>query len=330
MTRRTHVGWWIGLAAIAAAFAAPFASLVVNGVGEASESGRPSPTNVCSARSSRTVILAAIVTVLATVLGVGMAWCAPARRLRSKGAACGRRAAARHPVVRRRQRLRQRFGGRLLEQALGWSGLPEVRGLRGAVIVLDVAELPVRLSPGARPAVGAAPIPGGGRPAARRQGEPAPFRRIVLPRLGPAITSGAVLVALYVISDFGAVQFVGYDTLTRTIFAAGARPGPISGHVTRARRVGLRRDRGGVDGSRHVPAGRRPTAARRPVHVPLRRWRWPASVGSGPSLRSPLSPPSACSAGGSCGDGPAGPGAAASTCPRRRGAQRGSAWWPPW
>jgi len=39
-----------------------------------------------------------------------------------------------------------------------------------------------------------------------------------------ALLSPALLVALYTVSDFGAVQFVGDDPLTRTIFTAQLDP----------------------------------------------------------------------------------------------------------
>ena len=43
---------------------------------------------------------------------------------------------------------------------------------------------------------------------------------VVLPQLRPAIYSGALLVALYTVSDFGAVSIVRYDTLTLAIYNA--------------------------------------------------------------------------------------------------------------
>jgi len=45
------------------------------------------------------------------------------------------------------------------------------------------------------------------------------FARITLPQLKPAILGGSLLVFLYTVSDFGAVQLLGYDTLTRVIYA---------------------------------------------------------------------------------------------------------------
>jgi iron(III) transport system permease protein len=44
------------------------------------------------------------------------------------------------------------------------------------------------------------------------------LRRITIPQLRPAATSGALLVALYVLSDFGAVSLMRYDTLTQGIY----------------------------------------------------------------------------------------------------------------
>lgn len=44
------------------------------------------------------------------------------------------------------------------------------------------------------------------------------FFRVTLPLLRPAILSGALLVALYVLSDFGAVSFLNYKTFTWAIY----------------------------------------------------------------------------------------------------------------
>ncbi|MFF6782597.1 ABC transporter permease subunit [Streptomyces sp. NPDC012510] len=43
------------------------------------------------------------------------------------------------------------------------------------------------------------------------------FLRVTLPQLRPAAAGGALLVALYVLSDFGAVSLMRYDTFTRAI-----------------------------------------------------------------------------------------------------------------
>ncbi len=44
------------------------------------------------------------------------------------------------------------------------------------------------------------------------------FRHVVWPQLRPAASSGALLVALYTLSDFGAVTMMRYDTFTREIY----------------------------------------------------------------------------------------------------------------
>jgi iron(III) transport system permease protein len=45
------------------------------------------------------------------------------------------------------------------------------------------------------------------------------FRRVVVPQIRPSVMAGTLLVFLYCTSDFGAVQLLGYDTLTRVIYA---------------------------------------------------------------------------------------------------------------
>ena len=44
------------------------------------------------------------------------------------------------------------------------------------------------------------------------------FWRVVLPQLRPSILAGSLLVALYTLSDFGAVSMLRYDTFTRAIY----------------------------------------------------------------------------------------------------------------
>jgi iron(III) transport system permease protein len=61
--------------------------------------------------------------------------------------------------------------------------------------------------------------PRGGQPHARAR----PLehvRRAVLPQLRPSIAAGALLVALYTLSDFGAVSLLRFDSFTRVILRA--------------------------------------------------------------------------------------------------------------
>ncbi|MEO7296500.1 MAG: ABC transporter permease subunit, partial [Candidatus Limnocylindria bacterium] len=44
------------------------------------------------------------------------------------------------------------------------------------------------------------------------------FFSVTLPQLRPAITAGALLVALYALADFGAVSLLQFDSFTRAIY----------------------------------------------------------------------------------------------------------------
>lgn len=46
----------------------------------------------------------------------------------------------------------------------------------------------------------------------------ATFRRVILPQIAPGVTAGALLVALYVLSDFGTPAIMRFDVFTRIIY----------------------------------------------------------------------------------------------------------------
>jgi iron(III) transport system permease protein len=108
--------------------------------------------------------------------------------------------------------------GGLVERALGIDGLPGVDGFVGAFVVLTLLTYPyVYLPVAARlrqlpPAMEESARLLGASPAAT-------FRTVVLPQARTAVAGGALLVFLYVLADFGAVQLLRYDTLTRAIYA---------------------------------------------------------------------------------------------------------------
>jgi iron(III) transport system permease protein len=109
----------------------------------------------------------------------------------------------------------------LLQQALetpfGVERLPEIYGFPGALLALTLSTVPyVFLLTSAAfrdidPAL---------EEAARGLGRSrtATFFTITLPLVRPSIVAGALIAALYAISDFGAVSLMRYDTLTRAIF----------------------------------------------------------------------------------------------------------------
>ena len=109
------------------------------------------------------------------------------------------------------------------------------------------------------------------------------FVRVVIPQLRPAITGGALLVALYTLSDFGAVTMLRYDTFTRAIYVqyrgaldrgAAAVLGLMLVILTIAVLRGEQRLRRGESVHRLHGGG-----ARRAAPVTLGRWRAPALAG---------------------------------------------------
>ena len=54
------------------------------------------------------------------------------------------------------------------------------------------------------------------------------FRKIILPQIASSLLAGSLLVFLYTISDFGAVQLMRYDTLTRAIWTTRPNNQPVS------------------------------------------------------------------------------------------------------
>ncbi|MFY9489229.1 MAG: iron ABC transporter permease [Solirubrobacterales bacterium] len=115
------------------------------------------------------------------------------------------------------------FGPRGLTQELlaplGVDRLPEIYGFLGAYVTLTLFTYPYvlllliaafkRIDPAMAEAargLGYGPI--------------AAFVRATLPQLRPSILSGGLLCALYVLSDFGVVSIMRFDTFTRSIYSA--------------------------------------------------------------------------------------------------------------
>ncbi len=103
-----------------------------------------------------------------------------------------------------------------LLSGLGISATPELRGFFGAWLVLLLMCYPyVYLPVAAR----LRQLPPSLEESARLLGDSAfaAFWRISVPHSASAIGAGTLLVFLYTLSDFGAVQLMRYDTLTRAI-----------------------------------------------------------------------------------------------------------------
>jgi iron(III) transport system permease protein len=170
----------------------------------------------------------------------------------------------------------------LLQQALeplGVERTPELTGYWGALVALTLSTYPyvfLLAAAGLRSADPSA------EEAARSlgAGRLAVFLRVTLPALRPSLAAASLLVALYVLSDFGVVSLMGYSTLTTGIYARYEALLALEAAailalllVALALVVVLVAARFRLRGAiyRSTPGAGRPAA-----RVRLGRWRWPA------------------------------------------------------
>ncbi len=166
-----------------------------------------------------------------------------------------------------------------LEPLLGIESLPDIRGFWGATFTLTILSFPYVLLP-VRATM--RELDPGMEETARALGY-GPwqvFRRVTWPHLRPPVAAGSLLVALYTLSDFGAVSILDYETFTwaiyvqyESLFDRGVSAGLSLVLVALALAILV-----GETGtrSRHkyftsASGGGRPAKA-----VALGRWRWPA------------------------------------------------------
>lgn len=257
--------------AIAALFVTPLVYLVTRTVGgdEVLLDLYTSSRTLVPLRN--TLLLATATAVSSAVVGTALAWLTtrtdlPLRRLWAGLAPL--------PLV-----FPSFVGALALLATVGPGGLvvdgPRPEGFWGAWLVLTLFTAPYVLLPVAARLVA---LPPSLEESARLLGRSPveTFRTVVLPQVSGAIGAGALLVFLYAMSEFGAVVLLRYDTLTRAIYTNRLLDRDQSAALalllgTLALVV--------VAGERMV-AGRRPVAAaargKRPLQVPLGRWRWPA------------------------------------------------------
>jgi iron(III) transport system permease protein len=168
---------------------------------------------------------------------------------------------------------------RLLEGPFGVERLPEIYGFVGAWLALTLSTYPYVFLLVAAALRGVDPSL---EEAARALGHRrrAVFRRVTLPVLRPSLGAASLLVALYALSDFGAVSLMQYDALTRSIYLQyrslfDRTPAAVLALVLVALTIALlaleERARRGVRVHRSASGAERPAQV-----VPLGRWRWPA------------------------------------------------------
>lgn len=167
----------------------------------------------------------------------------------------------------------------LLQDLLGVERLPSITGFPGAWLVLTLFTYPFVLLPvrsslrGLDPQLEEAAL-GMGRSARQV------FRTVVLPQLTPAIGAGALLVALYTLSDFGAVSIMRFDSFTTSIYTLYRASFDRTGAAALAALLVLlmvivlwleARTRRAAALHRSAPGAARPART-----LALGRWRWPA------------------------------------------------------
>ena len=275
---------WVPSLFVAMAMVLPLVYLVLRTVGAGSEVWDLLIRIRVLETLGRTAILALAVTSVSIALAVPLAWLTvrtdlPMRRLWSVLTVL--------PLV-----IPSYVGGFVIVAALGPRGmlqqflsapfgidrLPEIYGFPGALLTLALLSYPyVLLSVrgalwGLDPAL---------EESARSLGY-GPWRtffRVILPQLRPAIAAGALLVALYTMSDFGAVSLLRFEAFTYVIFLqydGGARAlASASSLVLVTLALGVlmleARSRGRSRYYSVTVGAKRPAAVLR-----LGRWRWPA------------------------------------------------------
>jgi iron(III) transport system permease protein len=154
----------------------------------------------------RSLLLVTLVTALSVAIGVGLAF------LAARTDVPGRRVlAALAPLP---------LAIPSYVASFAWiSALPQIAGLTGAVLVLTLCCYPYVYLPVLAALRRADP---GLEEVARSLGRTPwqTFREVTLRQVRPSAAAGGLLVALYTLSDFGAVSILRYDVFTRVIYTA--------------------------------------------------------------------------------------------------------------
>jgi iron(III) transport system permease protein len=273
-------------ALVAAVAVVPLVYLLLRGVSADAEARRFVPFDTTVDLVLDTALLAVGVVLAATAVGLPLAWLVVRTDLP------GRRAwgvLASLPLVIpsfvAALALLGAFGPRgMLQRALsplGVDRLPDVTGYWGALLALTLSTYPyvfLLVAASLRSIDTAAEEAARGLGAGRL----AVLARVTIPSLRPTLAASSLLVALYVLSDFGAVSLMGYSTLTTSIYVryeslldrdAAAILALVL--VALAGLVVLLASRWRLRGAAHRST---PGAGRAAHVVALGRWRWAATA----------------------------------------------------
>ena len=220
-TARMRGPWWLWVPALAILLvvAVPVGTLLLR-VLDASDAAWETLISMRTARLlARTLMFTLAVTTTSTIVGVSGAWLLARTNLRAKRAwAVVFALPLVIPSYVVAMVLISASGSRGLIADLIGVGTPHLIGFAGAWLALTISTYPyVFLITSAAlqrvdPALEEAARGLGASPARV-------FRTVIVPQLRPAIGAGALLAALYTLSDFGAVSLMRYDVFTRVIYA---------------------------------------------------------------------------------------------------------------
>ena len=218
---RAPIGLAVASIAVAAAFALPLAYLVWHDVGLGTDFFDILREENVGGPLRRTLVLATTVSLGATVIGTALAWLITRTDLPGRSIW---RIVVPLPLV-----IPSFVGaftliaafapGGLLETFFGFKSLPRIEGFWAAATVLTLLTYPYVYLPVAARLVS---LPSSLEESARSLGRNPRqvFGSVVLPQCWGAMSAGGLLVFLYSLSEFGAVQLLHYDTLTRAIFSS--------------------------------------------------------------------------------------------------------------
>ena len=219
--RTSKAPWWLWAAALIVLLPVSIAvlALFLRAFGSSSTVLETLFTTRTLRLAGRSFLLTGLVTATAVTVGVAGAWTLTRTSIRFKkawGVAFAIPLVIPSYVIA--MTLISSGGPRGLFADLVGIPLPHVTGLVGAWITLTLSTYPYvflitsaamhRIDPALEEAarsLGSSPT--------------RVFRTIIVPQLRPAIGAGALLVALYTLSDFGSVSLMRFDTFTRVIYA---------------------------------------------------------------------------------------------------------------
>ncbi len=231
----------------------------------------------------RSLVLALAVTVLATAIALPMAWLTartdlPGRRVFAVLAPLPLAIPSYVGAFVATSALGPRGLLQGMLEPLGVERLPSIYGFWGAVAVLGVFTYPYILLT-LRPAIATLDPRLEELSRSFGHGRLTTLRKVILPQLRPALASGGLLVALYALSDFGAVSLLRFQSFTYVIYIRYQSVFDRTGAAALA--LALAALALAIVAAEVWTRGRRRYhsahgVARSARHVPLGRWRWPA------------------------------------------------------